>query len=60
MAPRCLHAIRKTLVVSVLHLSSKAHPPQVLAGVVEGDQTVLLLLLVGEDESEGSTTHIHR
>jgi len=57
MAPRCLRAIRKTLVVLVPPLSFKIHP-QVLAGVVVGDQMVVAV--VEEEASEGSATHNHR
>jgi hypothetical protein len=52
MVPRCLRAIRKTPVVLMLLLSSKIRP-QALAGVVEGDQTVVAVV---EDASEGSAT----
>jgi hypothetical protein len=57
MAPRCLRAIRKTLVVLVPPLNSKMRP-QALVGVVEGDRTVVVV--VEEDASEGSATLSHR
>jgi hypothetical protein len=60
MAPRCLHAIRKTLVVLMPPLSFKMRP-QALAGVVEGDQVVAVVVaVVEEDASEGCATCSHR
>jgi len=46
------------LVVLMLPSSSKMRP-QVLAGVVEGDQTAVVVV-VGEDASEVNTTCSHR
>jgi len=57
MVLRCRRAIRKTLVVLMPPLSSKMRP-QALAGVVEVDQTVVVV--VEEDASEGSATLSHR
>jgi len=59
MVPRCLRAIRKTLVALMPPLNSKMLP-QALSGVVEGDRTVVVVVEEEEDASEGSATLSHR
>jgi hypothetical protein len=53
MVQRCLPAIKKMPVESMLRLSSKTRP-QVLTGVVEEGQVVAAALVMGEDVTEGS------